>query len=54
MLFLLVFSFLGIKPDIYMPDLDLCEDKITHTEIWKKHIDTMHLLSITEVKLQKL
>ena len=35
-------------------DMDLCEDEIIHTEIWKKHRDAKKLLSIIEVKLQKL
>ena len=37
-----------------MTGLDLCEDEITHTKIWKKHKDIVNLLFITEVKLQKL
>ena len=35
-------------------DMDLCEDEIIHIEIWKKHKDTISLLYITEIKLQKL
>ena len=39
----------GILDNFFDPDL--CEDEIIHTKIWKKHIDTISLLYITEVKL---
>ena len=31
-------------------DPDLCEDEIKHTQMWKKHKDTINLLYINEVK----
>lgn len=37
-----------------LTDPYLCDEKIKHTQIWKKHRDTLNLLSITKVKLWNL